>query len=107
MMWLGASERPLRPNARLQLPPSTLQLPSVVYYLCRLDPERATRRCAMAELVKDVVCGMEIDPDTAAGKSDYQGTTYYFCTQACKTTFDKDPAKYAGKKEAGHGASHH
>ena len=27
----------------------------------------------MAELVKDVVCGMEIDPETAAGKSEHGG----------------------------------
>ncbi len=50
----------------------------------------------MAELVKDVVCGMEIDPDTAAGKSDYQGTTYYFCAGGCKQDFDADPQKFLG-----------
>ena len=50
----------------------------------------------MAELVKDVVCGMEIDPDTAAAKSDYQGTTYYFCAAGCKQNFDAEPAKFLG-----------
>ena len=50
----------------------------------------------MAELVKDLVCGMEIDPETAAGKSEYQGTTYYFCATGCKTDFDADPEKYIG-----------
>ena len=50
----------------------------------------------MAELVKDPVCGMEIDPETAAGKSEHQGTTYYFCADGCKTDFDADPAKYIG-----------
>ena len=50
----------------------------------------------MAELVKDLVCGMEIDPETAAGKSEHQGTTYYFCSDGCKTDFDADPAKYIG-----------
>jgi len=58
-------------------------------------------------MLKDPVCGMEVDETKAAATSLYQGTTYYFCAQACKTTFDKDPAKYVGKKEAGHGASHH
>ena len=48
----------------------------------------------MAELVKDVVCGMEIDPDTAAGKSEYRGTTYYFCAEGCKQEFDANPGKY-------------
>ena len=50
----------------------------------------------MAELVKDLVCGMEIDPETAAGTSEYQGTTYYFCATGCKTDFDADPEKYIG-----------
>lgn len=50
----------------------------------------------MAELVKDVVCGMDVDPDTAAAKSDYQGVTYYFCAEGCKQEFDANPAKYAG-----------
>lgn len=27
----------------------------------------------MAETVKDLVCGMDVDPQTAAAKSEYQG----------------------------------
>jgi Cu+-exporting ATPase len=49
---------------------------------------------AGAQKVKDVVCGMMIDPATAAGKSEYQGKTYYFCALGCKKSFDADPAKY-------------
>ena len=48
----------------------------------------------MAELVKDVVCGMEVDPDTAPAKSEYQGVTYYFCAEGCKQDFDANPQKY-------------
>ncbi|MBP1694589.1 MAG: hypothetical protein H6Q37_2472, partial [Chloroflexi bacterium] len=29
-------------------------------------------------MAKDPVCGMDIDPKTAAGESEYQGQTYYF-----------------------------
>ncbi len=47
-------------------------------------------------MVKDPVCGMEIDPKTAAGKSEYQGQTYNFCSPGCKRDFDKDPTKYVG-----------
>ncbi len=43
---------------------------------------------------KDVVCGMQIDPADAAGTSDHQGKTYYFCSKGCKTKFDADPAHY-------------
>jgi YHS domain-containing protein len=46
-------------------------------------------------LVKDVVCGMEIDPKNAAGMSEYQGQTYYFCSKGCKKAFDQEPEKYA------------
>jgi len=50
----------------------------------------------MAEMVKDPVCGMEIDAATAAGSSEYEGITYYFCAEACKTAFDAEPSKYVG-----------
>ena len=44
----------------------------------------------MENTVHDVVCGMDIDPATAAGKSEYKGQTYYFCSAGCKRSFDKD-----------------
>ena len=50
----------------------------------------------MADLVRDVVCGMDIDPETAAGKSDHEGTTYYFCAAGCKIDFDAGPEKFLG-----------
>lgn len=49
---------------------------------------------AMAERVKDPVCGMEVDPARAAGQSEYQGRTYYFCSAHCKAAFDREPEKY-------------
>lgn len=47
--------------------------------------------------VKDPVCGMDVDVKAASAaglKSDYKGKTYYFCSDDCKKTFDKEPAKY-------------
>lgn len=43
---------------------------------------------------KDLVCGMDVDPETAAAKSEYQGKTYYFCASGCKKRFDGEPTKY-------------
>jgi len=43
---------------------------------------------------KDVVCGMQIDRAKAAGSSEYQGKTYYFCSKDCKARFDANPAQY-------------
>ncbi len=48
-------------------------------------------------LVKDPVCGMEIDPASAAGSSEYEGRTHYFCNLNCKESFDAEPEKYATK----------
>jgi len=57
-------------------------------------------------MYKDPVCGMDVDPETAAGKSEYKGTTYYFCAPGCKKSFDADPEKYLGKSHE-HGEHHH
>lgn len=56
---------------------------------------------------KDPVCGMDVEPKTAAGKSEYQGKTYYFCSPGCKHSFDKDPEKYLGKPASGLMSGHH
>jgi YHS domain-containing protein len=44
---------------------------------------------------RDVVCGMQVDLGTAVGTSLYNGTTYYFCSNACKARFDANPSRYA------------
>lgn len=38
---------------------------------------------------------MQVDENKAAGKTEYKGKTYYFCSATCKTTFEKSPDKYA------------
>jgi len=51
------------------------------------------------EKVKDLVCGMWIDPAKAAAKSEYNGRTYYFCAPGCKKEFDKTPDKFLKAEE--------
>ena len=58
----------------------------------------------MANTVHDPVCGMDIDPATAAGTSEYKGQTYYFCSLGCKRSFDKDPEEYLSQE---HNQEHH
>ena len=53
----------------------------------------------MAQTFKDPICGMEVTAETAAGKSEYKGKTYYFCSVADKQTFDKNPEKYTSQKK--------
>ncbi len=45
--------------------------------------------------VKDVVCGMDIDPNTADSQMEHQGKTYHFCSSACHAKFMTEPEKYA------------
>jgi YHS domain-containing protein len=57
-------------------------------------------------MAKDPVCGMDVDPKTTAGKSEYKGQTYYFCSLGCKKVFDKEPQEYVGQEAAAHSAHH-
>jgi Cu+-exporting ATPase len=42
----------------------------------------------------DPVCGMMVDPKTAAGSTEYEGRTIYFCCQGCLKKFVADPRRY-------------
>ena len=44
--------------------------------------------------VKDLVCGMEIDPLTAAGTYEYRDEKYYFCNPGCLARFQSDPESF-------------
>ena len=53
----------------------------------------------------DPVCGMTVDPASAAGKVDYKGKSYFFCSQHCVHAFKADPEKYLrGEKPHAHHA---
>jgi len=98
------------------------------YYFCglsclerfKVDPERAlqpratssakptTRRplpmmqaapVAADAAAIDPVCGMTVQPATAAGSYEYQGKTYYFCATSCLTKFRIDPIHYLTPSE--------
>jgi len=45
-------------------------------------------------LVKDPVCGMDVDPQTTAYRSDHAGRAYYFCSEHCRAKFQADPDSY-------------
>ncbi len=76
-------------------------------FISNLDPvngidaiSRDQRMETKPDLVKDVVCGMMVDPKTAPARSEYRGTTYFFCAKGCKVAFDKDPGKYLAGQAA-------
>ena len=46
----------------------------------------------------DPVCGMEVEPKNAAGRSTYRGAVYYFCSLRCKEAFDANSTKLLMQK---------
>ena len=42
----------------------------------------------------DPVCGMTVDPATAAASVEHDGQTYHFCSEHCARSFAADPLKY-------------
>ena len=42
----------------------------------------------------DPVCGMTVDPASAAGSHTHAGQTYYFCSKHCLERFAADPARF-------------
>lgn len=46
-------------------------------------------------MTTDPVCGMRIDTDDAVATAEYEGATYYFCSEACHDAFAEDPAVFA------------
>ena len=52
----------------------------------------------MTDTFKDPVCGMDVTSESAAGTSEYNGQTYYFCSPGCKRSFDKEPEKYVAQE---------
>jgi len=43
----------------------------------------------------DPVCGMAVRNDESALTTEYAGQTYYFCSESCRVTFEKEPERFA------------
>jgi ubiquinone/menaquinone biosynthesis C-methylase UbiE/YHS domain-containing protein len=68
-----------------------------------LPPARSesgiTLRKEHRRMAKDPVCGMDVEPASAAATSEYRGETIYFCAPGCKRAFDKEPERYLGTQQ--------
>jgi len=56
--------------------------------------------------VIDPICGMTVDPATAAAHRTFEGTDYWFCSTGCAETFDADPEHHAAAVRVPHGHGH-
>ena len=45
----------------------------------------------------DPICGMTVNPATAAGSHEYNGQRYYFCSLSCLERFKADPERALGR----------
>jgi P-type Cu+ transporter len=78
------------PERALQPRTASLAKPTTRRPLPMMQPAPAVTGAA----VIDPVCGMTVQPATAAGSYEYQGKTYYFCATSCLTKFRTDPTYY-------------
>jgi YHS domain-containing protein len=53
----------------------------------------------MAKKVRDLVCGMEFDENSANSKVEYYDKIYYFCCWKCNEEFGRKPEKYVNNQE--------
>ena len=44
-------------------------------------------------MATDPICGMTVEPNSAAEKHEHSGETYYFCSQHCAAKFKEDPER--------------
>jgi len=96
-----------------QLAPARARSGDQTYFFCSdrcrdrfvADPDRfrageprrinddETRRPDMSQEI-DPVCGMTVEPESAAAKREYAGKTYYFCNPGCAKAFDRKPENF-------------
>jgi YHS domain-containing protein len=53
-------------------------------------------------MVRDPVCGMEVNPEKSNWVAEHNGENYYFCSENCQKAFMSDPARYTQIKPGGH-----
>lgn len=49
--------------------------------------------------VKDPVCGMTVDSQAAPARATYDSQEVYFCSDHCRTAFQREPERYADQLE--------
>jgi Cu+-exporting ATPase len=50
--------------------------------------------------VKDLVCGMSVNPETSKHRAEHHGETYHFCCAGCRAKFEADPERYLSPETA-------
>lgn len=45
-------------------------------------------------MTKDPVCKTKLDPDRATIRVEYQGCSYFFCSESCHRAFTAEPRRF-------------
>lgn len=77
------------------------------YYFCcagcqtkfAADPQKYIKSEIPSGQALDPICHMSVDIATAEYMSEHAGKLYYFCSEGCKSTFDREPDAYLEKSD--------
>lgn len=56
--------------------------------------QEATMDDTAKDAMKDPVCGMQVEKNASTLTSEYNGRSFYFCSEHCMKQFDLEPGKY-------------
>jgi P-type Cu+ transporter len=59
-----------------------------------------SREMTNSVIVKDPICGMDIDTANSPLQTAYKGQTYHFCQAECKQKFLNNPKEFVTKPAA-------
>jgi xanthine dehydrogenase accessory factor len=79
---------------------AVLALAEVIAARQKRGPRAAAVEQPAVIFATDPVCGMTVDPLTAAHKAVHDGKTFWFCSAGCQAEFEKEPQKYLRAIEA-------
>ncbi len=57
-------------------------------------------------MAKDPICGMNVEPSSAAESYFHNGQNYFFCSHHCLEKFKEDPEKFLSLRADPHGQAH-
>jgi P-type Cu+ transporter len=60
----------------------------------RTNRDPSSQRPDSSDVASDPVCGMDVNRHEAGLRMEWEGDTYYFCSQTCRTKFEENPEKY-------------
>ena len=63
-----------------------------------MQTQSPTTKNIVSKIFLDPVCGMNVPPEKRDFVFNYQGCNYYFCAEACRRSFEKNPVIYLSPK---------